>query len=308
MKLSALLPVFLLLVGPLEAQVAAPTPTKIALWPEGVPGFRPDAPKEVDTPTHVEFVDSPSVTVFPADPAKANGTAVVVCPGGGYVRLAIQKEGTRIAEWLNSIGVSAFVLRYRMKEYGYPAPQQDVLRAIRLVRSRAAEFHVDPARIGVLGASAGGHLSASAGTLYDTADGRTGNALDSVSARPDFLILLYPVITMKAPLAHEGSVHALLGKNPTAEQREAMSLETRVTKRTPPAFLVQAEDDKTVPVENSILFYQALHQAGVPAELHLYPKGGHGFGIPSGFGPLDDWRKRCEEWMRQNGWLAATFR
>lgn len=294
-------------VPALRAQPApAPEPARILLWPEGIPDFKPAAPKEVDSDGHVQYVDTPSLQAYPADLAKANGTSVIVCPGGGYVREAFEKEGVQVARWLNTLGVSAYVLRYRMREYGYPAPQQDVLRAIRTIRSRAAEFHLDPNRIGVLGASAGGHLAASAGTLFDSPVGRTGAALDQVSARPDFLILLYPVITMKAPEAHQGSVHALLGKAPSAEMIEALSLETRVTKDTPKTFLVQSEVDKTVPVVNSILFYEALQKAGVPAELHLYPTGPHGFGLSKGNGLIDTWPQRCEEWMRFNGWLTPA--
>ena len=179
-----------------------------------------------------------------------------------------------------------------------------MLRAVRLVRSRAAEFGIDPARIGVMGASAGGHLTASAATLYDAPEGRTGAALDAVSARPDFVALLYPVITMKPPFAHMGSRKALLGAEPSEALVERMSVETQVTAATPPAFLVHTAEDTSVPLENSILFYQALRKAGVPVEMHLFEKGAHGFGTAQGLGPTSDWPARLEAWMRAHGWLS----
>ena len=263
----------------------AQTPKVIPLWPEGVPGAKPDGGQERLVDDRVSNVQVPTLTVFPADPARAVGTAVVMCPGGGYVRLAITKEGNGFARILNDIGVTVFILKYRLVEYGHPAPLQDVLRAVRLVRSRATEFGIDPARIGVMGSSAGGHLAASAATLYDAPEGRTGAALDAVSARPDFIALIYPVITMKPPFAHMGSRKALLGAEPTDALVERMSVETQVTAATPPAFLVHTGEDASVPLENSILFFQALRKAGVPAELHLFEKGAHGFGTAQAWDP-----------------------
>jgi len=276
----------------------------IDLWPEGVPGLRADATPEKLENNRAFNIHHPSLTHYPAPAGKACGTAVVICPGGGYLRLSMENEGTQVAEWLNSLGVSAFILKYRLGEYGHPAPLRDVLRAIRLVRSRAAEFGVKPDRIGVLGFSAGGHLTSSAGTLYNDPDGQTGAKLDEVSARPDFFAPIYPVITMKDPFVHTGSRKALLGATPAPELIEKMSTHQQVTKDTPPAFLVHAEDDKTVPVENTLLFYAALRQAGVPAEVHLYEKGGHGFGMRSDLGQASTWTKRCEEWLRSHGWLT----
>jgi acetyl esterase/lipase len=283
---------------------AAESP-KIDLWPEGVPGLRADASPEKIENARGSNVHHPYMEIFAAPADKAVGTAVIVCPGGGYVRLSLENEGSLVAQRLNKIGVTAFVLHYRMVEYGHPAPMRDVQRAIRLVRSRAGEFGVKADRIGILGASAGGHLAATAETLFNDADGKTGAALDATSARPDFAVLLYPVITMKAPLAHAGSAKALLGATPAPEMIEKMSLETRVTKETPPTFIVVAEDDKTVPVENSLMFYQSLKNAGVPAELHIWPKGGHGFGMRQDLGEASTWSDRCEDWMRANGWLTA---
>ena len=231
------------------------------------------------------------------------GTAVIVCPGGSYGRLAVAKEGSELVKRLNALGVSAFVLKYRLVEYGHPAPLRDVLRAVRIVRSRATELGVRPDRIGVLGSSAGGHLAACAGTLFDAPEGRTGAELDAVSARPDFLALLYPVITMTAPFTHALSRKNLIGEAPSPDLVERLSVETRVSRDTPPTFLVHTAEDTSVPLENSLLFFQALRRAGVPAEMHLYEKGPHGFGTKPGLGPTSEWPKRLEEWMRSHGWL-----
>jgi acetyl esterase/lipase len=284
---------------------AAHAPQVIPLWPEGVPDAMTDGGEERLEDGRIYNVQAPTLTHFPADPAKACGTAVIVCPGGGYVRLAIAKEGGALGKQLNALGVTVFVLKYRLKEYGHPAPLRDVLRAVRLVRSRATEFGVRPDRIGVMGSSAGGHLAASAATLYDAPEGRTGAALDSTSARPDFVALLYPVISLSEPYVHRGSLGALLGENPSPELVEHLSLEKQVTKDTPPTFLVHTAEDKSVPLENSTLFFQALRRAGVPAEMHLYEKGPHGFGTQPGLGPTSEWPKRFEEWMRSHGWLDA---
>jgi acetyl esterase/lipase len=294
-----------LLVAGVGARAAGPDRQVIALWPEGVPDAKPDAGVEREVDERVYNVQVPTLTRYPAPVATANGTAVIICPGGGYVRLAVNKEGTELARRLNALGVAAFVLKYRLAEYGYPAPLRDVLRAVRIVRSRAAELGVRADRIGVLGASAGGHLAACAGTLFDAPEGRTGAALDATSARPDFLVLLYPVITMTDPFAHAGSRRALLGENPSAALVERLSVEKQVTARTPPTFIVHTLEDASVPVENSLLFFQALRRAGVPAELHVYEKGPHGFGTRAGLGPASSWPERLEEWMRFHGWLDA---
>jgi polygalacturonase len=281
-------------------------PRVIVLWPEGVPGAKASGGDERVVNDRVSNVQVPTLTYFPAPAATAVGTAVIVCPGGAYARLAIAHEGRDIAERLNAIGVTAFVLKYRLLEYGHPAPLQDVLRAIRLVRTRAAEFGVKSDRIGVLGFSAGGHLAASAATLFDSPDGRTGASLDAASARPDFAALVYPVITMKPPFVHAGSRKNLLGEHPSADLVERLSVETQVTARTPPVFLVHTEEDTTVPIENTVAFFAALRKAGVPAEMHLYEKGPHGFGTNPGLGPASEWPIRFEEWLRAHGWLTPA--
>ncbi len=277
----------------------------IPLWPEGVPNAKPDGGVERVENDRTSNVQVPTLTYFPAPKDSANGTAVIICPGGGYVRLAVAKEGDEFARFLNRLGVSAFVLRYRLVEYGHPAPLQDVLRAVRLVRSRAKEFDIREDHIGVMGSSAGGHLASTAATLYDAPEGKTGAALDAVSARPTFIALLYPVITMKEPFAHMGSRRALLGENPSPELVDRLSTELQVTKDTPPAFLVHTEEDTTVPLENSLMFFEALRRFKVDSELHLYEKGPHGFGTRTDLGPASDWPKRLEDWLRSHGWLNS---
>ena len=282
---------------------AAAQPRVIAIWPEGVPGAKPGGGEERTEDGRVYNVQVPTLTVFAPAPGLATGTSVINCPGGGYTRLAISNEGEGIARRLTAVGVTVFVLKYRLKEYGHTAPLQDVLRAVRYVRAHAAELGVRPDRIGVFGSSAGGHLAASAATLYDAPEGRTGAPLDATSARPDFVGLLYPVITFKPPFAHEGSRKSLIGDAPAADLLERLSLETQVTKDTPPVFMVHTEEDTSVPLENSLLFFQALRRAGVPAELHIFEKGRHGFGTSAGLGPTSDWPARLEAWMRSHGWL-----
>src|SRR6188474_3395103 len=278
----------------------------IPLWPEGVPApVRTDVPaakgplgpEETGDGKRFSNVSTPTLQVVRPAIDRPNGTAIIICPGGGYGNLSYEREGVQYATWLSHLGVTSFILKNRLKEYGHPAPLQDVLRAVRLVRSRAAEFKIDPARIGVMGSSAGGHLAASAGTLYDNPAGKTGAALDAVSGRPDFLILMYPVITTADPAAHVGSRENLIGKTPTPALRELASLEKQVTASTPPSLLIHTQEDKSVPVENSILFYQALTKAGVPAEMYLFEHGSHGMGMKAGLGTASEWPRRAEEWL-----------
>jgi acetyl esterase/lipase len=277
----------------------------LPLWPEGVPGARAIGPEQHDN-GRIANVSEPTLTLIGPAVDRPNGTAVIVAPGGGYVRQSADREGTQYATWLSTLGVTTFVLKYRMQEFGHPAPLQDVLRAVRLLRSRAAEFNIDPERIGVMGSSAGGHLAASAGTLFDHPLGRTGNALDKVSARPDFLMLMYPVITMDGPAVHAGSRKALLGASPAPEAVQLMSVERQVTPRTPPTLLIHTQADASVPVENSILFYQALTRAHVPAEMYLFEQGAHGMGMRDGLANASLWPRRAEEWLRSRGLLTPS--
>ncbi|MGQ3051857.1 MAG: alpha/beta hydrolase [Roseateles sp.] len=294
---------------------AATLPNVLPLWPEGVPAAtRADAPatrgdvgaERLDANGAIANVSVPTLTVVLPAVDRPNGTAIVLCPGGGYRYLSWQREGLQYAAWLSTLGITTFILKSRLQEWGHPAPLQDVLRAIRLVRSRAAQFGVDPQRIGVMGSSAGGHLAASASTLFDHADGRTGAALDSVSARPDFAVLVYPVITMTDPAAHPGSRRALLGAEPGLALLAQMSLEQQVSAATPPTLLLHTQGDKTVPVQNSLLYFDALTRAGVPAELYVFEQGGHGIGMRDGLGTASAWPRRAEDWLRQRGWLNSS--
>lgn len=292
----------------ITASVLGAEPKILPLWPEGVPDLKSNASDEKIVDGRITNIHRPTLTVFEPRDAPGNATAVIVCPGGGYVRLAIGAKGGADAQWLNGLGVTVFVLKYRLAEYGHPAPLRDVLRAVRLVRSRAAEFGVQTNRIGVLGGSAGGHLAACAATLFDAPEGRTGSPLDRVSGRPDFVALIYPVITMEDPWVHRGSRKALLGENPSPELIQRLSAEQHVRKETPPVFLVATMADRSVPVENSLLFYQALRRAGVPAEMHVYAQGAHGNSRDPQFGPTAQWPEQCEAWLRFNGWLPKSDR
>jgi acetyl esterase/lipase len=246
-------------------------------------------------------VTIPTLSIFLPKKVSTYQKAVIICPGGGYSHLAIDKEGTKVAKWLNDLGIVAFVLKYRlpsdliMKNITI-GPLQDAQEAIRYVRQNALKYGVDPTKIGIMGFSAGGHLAATASTHYDD---NIYKSEYNVSARPDFSILIYPVISMENSITHKGSQTSLLGKNPSVTLIESFSNEKTTTKETPPAFLVHATDDTVVVPENSINYYLALKNNGVPAELHLYEKGGHGFGL----GIKDTnffWTKACEEWLKSD--------
>jgi acetyl esterase/lipase len=286
----------------LAGALRAAEPRVIDLWPEGVPDLKADAGPEKDDGTgRFTNIHHPTLTVFA--PEKPNGTAIIYAPGGGYIRVAGGRDGGDVRKWLNGIGVTVFMLKYRNVEYGHPAPLRDALRAVRLLRSRAAEFGVKPDHIGMLGGSAGGHLTASAGTLFNAPEGKTGAALDAVSGRPDFMVLIFPVITMEDQFTHKTSQHALLGEHPTDEMKRHLSVDEQVTKDTSPTFLVHSTQDTTSPVENSLLFFTAMRRAKAPIEMHLYPVGPHGSGMDPKLGPTSEWPKLCEKWMRFNGWL-----
>lgn len=250
-----------------------------------------------DNVMRIAKVSVPSMTAyFPANP---NGKSVIICPGGGYQILAFDKEGTRVAEVFNQWGYTAFVLKYRLPDDSSQldktvAPLMDAQQAIRTVRQNARAWGLDPARIGIMGFSAGGHLASTASTHFSMKTGYEG--ADTTSARPDFSILLYPVISFDTTITHMGSRTSLIGKNPTAEASVLYSNEKQVTAQTPPAFLVHAGDDKAVPVENSIRYYQACIKNGVKAEMHLYPAGGHGFGMYNKT-TTDDWMQRLRNWL-----------
>lgn len=274
------------------ASEAAEAPVEL-LWPKGAPGALGD-----------EERDKPSLTVFlpPAD--KATGAAVVICPGGGYGHLATGHEGVQIGEYLNNFGVAGFMLKYRLgPRYHHPIQLGDAQRALRMVRARAQEWKVDPNRIGVWGFSAGGHLASTLATHFDDGKPDAEDPIERVSCRPDFAILAYPVITLLPPYAHMGSRNNLLGPSPDPALVENLSNEKQVTAKTPPTFLFATTADPGVPVENSVMFYLALRKAGVPAEMHLYEKGGHGVGLAKADPVLCTWGDRLADWLRVRGLL-----
>ncbi len=271
--------------------IAADAPSEFPLWPKGAPGAVGETAD-----------DKPTLTVYRPSKEKATGASVVVCPGGGYVALALGHEGKEIADWLTERGVTAFVLKYRRApRYKHPAPLQDVQRAIRTVRSRAKEWDLDESKIGVWGFSAGGHLASCAATMFEPGKSDAEDAIERVSSRPDFAILCYPVIDMAGPPTHRGSRKNLLGDNPPADLVKKMSTYTQVTPRTPPTFLFHTDADTGVVPENSILFYTALKKAKVPAELHIYEKGRHGVGLASKDTVLKTWSDRLADWLKARG-------
>lgn len=253
----------------LAASAQTPNHEVINLYPDGAPGVKGTAAEDI-----------PTLTLYPT---KSN-TAVVVCPGGGYVHLAMSYEGYEVAEWLNMHGISAVVLKYRLgPKYHYPAQLDDAQQAIRWVRT-----HYSGQKVGIWGFSAGGHLASTAGTHFHADD------------RPDFMILAYPVITMMTPGTHQGSLHALLGNNPDPELVKLLSNELQVTTQTPPTFLFATTEDQVVPVENSVNFYLALRKAGVPVEMHIYQKGHHGVGLAFNDPILSTWPGHLLDWLKVN--------
>ena len=269
-------------------------PTPAPLWPNGAPGAQ-----------GTTFEDVPTLAAFiPAsNPTK---TAVIVAPGGGYTHLSMMKEGADVAQWLNAHGVAAFVLKYRLgPKYHNPIELGDAQRAIRTVRANAAQYGIAPDHIGMWGFSAGGHLTASAGTNFDPGKPEATDPIEKQSSKPDFLILGYPVISMLDPYVHAGSRKFLLGENPAEADLQLMSPELHVTPLTPPTFLFSTTDDKTVPVMNSILFYSALVKAGVPAEMHIFQHGAHGAGLAPANPQLRVWPDLLIKWMRERGYAAG---
>ena len=268
----------------------------IPLWPDGAPGAQ-----------GTDDADKPSLTVYYA--RQPNGTAIVVAPGGGYGNLAANHEGRQVANLLNASGVTAFVLKYRLgPRYRHPIELGDAQRAIRLVRARAAEFGLMGDRIGMLGFSAGGHLTATAGTKFDAGKPDAPDAIDRASSRPDFLVLAYPVISFDPAITHSGSVRNLLGEKPDAGLLEDLSADRQVTAQTPPTFLFHTDADTGVVPENSVRFYLALRRAKVPAELHIFEKGPHGVGLAMNDPALGEWSALLTAWLRGRGLLTPVAR
>lgn len=292
--------IVLLLLGHFSVAFAQ---REIPLYPGAVPNAKavedPEYTTQRETGGRAVFnTANPSLTVY--QPTHPNGKAVIICPGGGYVKTAIDKEGVLVAQRLLADSITAFVLKYRIPQDltnvdKSLAPLQDAQQAIRHVRQRADEYAIDAHYIGIMGFSAGGHLAASAATQFQQlAD---YNVTDSTSVRPDFAILIYPVISFTDEITHRGSREHLLGPAPADYEIQRWSNEKRVTPATPPTFLVHAADDRAVPVQNSLRFYEACVEQGVPVEMHLYPSGGHGFGMYNTTTP-DDWTARLTNWLK----------
>jgi acetyl esterase/lipase len=287
-SLAFLLAVYFTPAAALQAQDRP----RMELWP-------PDSAAIVGE----EERDRPSITLY--KPERPNGCAVVVCPGGGYGALAVDHEGKQIGEWYNEFGVTAFVLRYRIApHYRHPTPMLDVQRAIRTVRAKAEEFGVDPERIGVMGFSAGGHLASTAATHFDDGDANADEPIDRVSCRPDFAILCYPVITFTQDFMHRGSRNNLLGKDPEEALVKSLSNELQVTEKTPPTFLFHTWEDKVVPPQNSLVFFLAMKEKGVPGELHIYEKGRHGVGLAKNIPGTQNWPRQLRDWLAGRGLLT----
>lgn len=278
----------------LNGLALAQEPEATLLWPDGAPG----ALGENDA-------DKPALFFHAAPKETATGACVIVCPGGGYGGLMMSYEGHDAARWFNSIGVSSAVLRYRLGSNGYrhPTMMHDVQRAVRSLRANAGEYGIDPKRIGVMGFSAGGHLAGTAAVHFDAGKPDAEDPVERMSSRPDFAVLVYPVISMTDGVTHVGSRNNLLGPDPSAELIEKMSLETQVTKETPPTFLFHTGEDQAVPVENSLLFYSALRKAGVAGELHVYRSGSHGAGLDRN-PTTKSWPSLLKDWMEHLGFLT----
>lgn len=249
---------------------------------------------------------APFMEYYPSANPSRSKTALLICPGGGYSHLAFDKEGTLLAKFFNSNGIDAFVLRYRLnnaKQEGHRFPDQynDAVAAIRIIRYRAAEWGIDAAKTGVMGFSAGGHLASTLTTIFAPADSTASDPLLRISSRPSFSALIYPVITMDTTFGHRGSRNMLLGPHPEEAMATALSTENRVTPQTPPVFLVHSDDDKVVPVMNSVVFYEALKRNKVPATMHIYDHGGHGFGMAPADPVLSGWPMLCLQWMKRLG-------
>ncbi len=280
----------------------------IKLWPESIPGSKlnpsyvESSETGTDNITRASRVSDPELIVFPAPEDRATGTSVIICPGGGYHILAIDHEGYKVAKWLNELGITAFVLKYRLpsdiimmdKETG---PLQDAIKAIRIVRGDAKKWNIDKNKIGIMGFSAGGHLASTLSTHYDV---QLYNCKNPVSARPDFSILIYPVISMEKSITHMGSRTFLLGDNPTDDKVTNFSNDQMVDEKTPPAFIALAANDISVPIQNSINYFTALNKYNIPVEMHIYEKGGHGFGMKKLKGSVSFWPKDCENWLRMH--------
>src|SRR5579872_807869 len=272
----------------------------LRLWSGAAPGAQGTA--ESDIPQMTAYL--PRATA--PNSTQGDMTAVIVLPGGGYRALSMNNEGRQVANYLNSMGLAAFVLQYRLgPRYHHPVEIEDAQRAIRTVRSHASEWHIATNRIGIMGFSAGGHLAATASTRFDSGKPDASDAVDRVSSRPDFAVLCYPVISLTEAWTHQGSKLNLLGENPAPELAKTMSMENAVTAQTPPTFIFQTNADTTVPAENSVYYYLALRKAGVSAELHVFENGPHGVGLAMNDPALSEWPKLLVNWLRAHGFIKS---
>ncbi len=278
---------------------------RMDLYPEGeIPNFQITDEVEIRDTTsivRIRTVQTPDISIFLPSSNNASGEAVIICPGGGYHILAYDWEGEDIAKFWNSKGVAAIVLKYRLPTsksqiIPHKSPLMDAQRAMRLVRFNAVKWNIDPQRIGIMGFSAGGHLASTLSTHYDSGNPKSEDPIEKISCRPDFSILMYPVISFTADFQHSGSRKALVGDD--AELMKYYSNELHVNKDTPPTLLIHSSDDKAVPVENSLSYYRELVKNDVPAEMHIYPYGGHGFSLAVGRGHLSGWTERAFEWLK----------
>jgi len=285
--------------------IAFSQPKVLNVWNGPIPGSIENAgynetTDSKDNWTKTRLVINPRLDYYPAKPSESKGTAVIICPGGGYWGLAIQHEGAQIAEWFNSFGVTAFVLKYRLPDDAIMkdksvGPLQDAQEAIRLVRRHAKEWNINPNKIGIMGFSAGGHLASTLSTHFNE---KIYEPSDTTSARPDFSLLIYPVISMDSAITHSGSRLFLLGEHPSSDQIKRFSNELQVTDQTPPAFLIHSLDDNVVPVQNSINYALAMKKFAVPCELHIYEKGGHGYGLGRSEDTETSWPEACKLWLK----------
>jgi acetyl esterase/lipase len=282
--------------GTAWAQAPAPIlqePQTLPLWDAAAPGALGNAPEDI-----------PTLTVYMPPNTTGPMTAVIIAPGGGYRALSMSKEGRIPATYLNALGIASFVLKYRLgPKYHHPIELGDMQRAIRMVRSRAVEWHLDPARIGIMGFSAGGHLASNASTMFDKGNPAAADPIDRAGSRPDFAILGYPVISLTEAWTHQGSKTNLLGEKADPALARKLSTDTQVTADTPPTFLFHTNADTTVPVENSVYYFLALRKAGVPAEMHIFKDGAHGAGMPMQDAALSEWPKVLANWLRASGFL-----
>ena len=301
------------------ANMNAQNPVQIALWPDGIPESNGITEPESTVDGRISNISVPDMTVYPADPSKNTNAAILICPGGGYAVQSSVHEGSQFAQWLSENGITGIVLKYRLPNHHAFVPLKDAQQAIRIIRSRASEWNIDPNKIGISGFSAGGHLASTAGTHFDlgspVSDTEKGSSKNkkkaathvaptsSYSCRPDFMILFYPVITMQEGLTHQGTRTNLLGDKQDKDSVDYYSNEMQVTKDTPPTLIFLSDDDNGVSPKNSTDFYAALKKNGVPASLYIFPEGGHGWGFNDTFSYHKIWKTLYIEWLKQQKFI-----